>query len=185
MNWLDYAILAIVGISAVISLVRGFLKEAISLVGWILAFWVALGFAPVLAGVPVLAENVAAPSLRHAIAFLVLFTGVLLVTGVVNFIVGKVVEKTGLTGTDRTLGIVFGVARGAVIVAILVLGAGMTAMPRDPWWEASRLVGHFERFAVEIRGLLPPDVASHIDYSQEVEVPEDALTAGSTAAPLQ
>jgi membrane protein required for colicin V production len=62
------------------------------------------------------------------------------------------------------LGVVFGVARGAVIVGILVLLAGLTPLPSDPWWRESMLVPHFERFALEIRGLLPAEVAQYFEF---------------------
>lgn len=162
MNWVDYAILAIIAISSLLSLLRGFVREAVSLAGWILAFWVGLGFEGRVAAL--LAEEISVPSLRHGVAFVVLFAAVLLLTGIVNFVAGKVVEKTGLTGTDRSLGMVFGIARGAVIVAVLVLLAGLTALPRDPWWRESMLIGHFQAVAMEIRGMLPPDLAADIRY---------------------
>ena len=63
-----------------------------------------------------------------------------------------------------TLGVLFGVARGVVIVAILVLLAGLTALPRDPWWGGSSLLPQFQQIALWIRGFLPPDIAAQIRY---------------------
>jgi membrane protein required for colicin V production len=74
------------------------------------------------------------------------------------------VTKTGLAGTDRLLGVVFGVARGAFIVAILVLFAGLTPMPQDAWWHDSRLLGYFQEFALWMRDYLPKDMAENISY---------------------
>lgn len=162
MNWVDYTILAIIGVSALISVLRGFMSEALSLLGWILAFWVALSFTEDLAGF--LSGSISVPSLRLAIAFFVLFVATLLLAVLVNFLVGQLVEKTGLTGTDRVLGVVFGVARGVLVVAVLVLLAGLTAFPSDPWWRESMLISHFERLAMQIRGLLPPQVAGYFTY---------------------
>ena len=162
MIWIDYAILAVVGISGVVSLMRGFLREALSLIGWIAAFWVAIAFSGEAA---ILIEaHVSAPSVRHAIAFAVLFVGVLLLSGVVLHLMGLLVEKTGLSGTDRTLGILFGVLRGVVIVGLLVLLAGLTPLPRDPWWSRSVFLPHFERVANEIRAFLPPDIQERIRF---------------------
>lgn len=162
MNWVDYAILAVIAISAVLSLLRGFVREALSLAGWVLAFWVALTFTRDLS--LHLIQTISAPSARLAVSFIVLFVATLLLTVLVNFLAGQLVEKTGLTGTDRMLGVIFGTARGAVIVAILVLLAGFTAMPRDQWWGESTLIRHFQELAVWIRGFLPPDIAAQIKY---------------------
>ena len=162
MIWIDYAILAVVGISGVISLMRGFLREALSLIGWIAAFWVAIAFSGEAA--TLIEAHVSAPSVRHAIAFAVLFVGVLLLSGVVLHLMGLLVEKTGLSGTDRTLGILFGVLRGVVIVGLLVLLAGLTPLPRDPWWSRSVFLPHFERVANEIRAFLPLDIQERIRF---------------------
>lgn len=162
MIWIDYAIVAIVAISAVMSIFRGFIREAISLVGWVAAVWLAITFAGDLA--VVLEGQVEVPSLRQALAFFAIFAGVLLVTAIVNWVAGMVVDKTGLTGTDRMLGIIFGVARGVVVVALLVVAAGLTPLPQDPWWQESTFLPHFESVAREIRDLLPPEVAGRLTY---------------------
>jgi membrane protein required for colicin V production len=162
MNWVDYGIVGIIGLSALISLMRGFVREALSLAGWILALWVALTFTRELA--ERLPASVSVPSVRLAVAFLGLFLSALLLTALVNFLAVQLVEKTGLSGTDRMLGVLFGVARGAVIVAILVLFAGFTAVPRDPWWGSSLLLPEFQQLALWIRGFLPPDIAAQIRY---------------------
>ena len=162
MTVVDYGIIAVIVLSALISLIRGFVREALSLAGWILAIWVALGFTRDLS--MLLADYISAPSARLAIAFLVLFFVTLLLAGLVNFLAGQLVDKTGLSGTDRTLGVVFGSARGAVIVAILVLFAGFTAVPQDAWWSRSALLPHFQDLALWIRSFLPPDIASQIKY---------------------
>lgn len=162
MNWVDYAIIAIVVVSAGISVLRGFLREAISLAGWVLAFWLAITFAGDVSGV--LERWISQPSMRHAVAFVVILLGTLFITGVVMYLVRIVVDKTEITGTDRALGMVFGVARGVVIVAILVLFAGLTALPKDPWWKESVFLPHFQALAVEIQTFLPPDVATLFQY---------------------
>lgn len=162
MNWVDYAVLAVIGVSAVISILRGFTREAISLLGWIVAFWVALTFTPMLADR--MQTLIPTPSIRIGVAFVALLMACLLVAGIVNFLAGKVVDKTGLSGTDRVLGIVFGVVRGGVVVALLVLLAGLTTMPQDLWWSESLLLKHFQVIALELRALLPPDMAAHFNF---------------------
>lgn len=162
MNWVDYAILGILVLSAAISILRGFTREAISLLGWIVAFWVALTFTPMLADR--MQTLIPTPSIRIGVAFVALLMACLLIAGIVNFFAAKVIDKTGLSGTDRVLGIVFGVVRGVVVVALLVLLAGLTTMPKDPWWGESVLLGHFQVIAVELRGLLPPDIATYFNF---------------------
>ena len=162
MTAVDYAIFAVIVLSAVISVVRGFVREALSLAGWVLAIWLALSFTQDLA--LLLEDYLPVPSARLAVAFFVLFFLTLLLTGLVNFLAGQLVDKTGLSGTDRALGVVFGIARGGVIVAILVLLAGFTALPRDIWWSESQVLHHFQELAVWLRGFLPPDIAAEINY---------------------
>ena len=162
MVWIDIAIIALVVLSAVLSLFRGFLKEALALASWLVALWVAMLFYADLA--VVLSQWIAEPSLQNIAAFSILFISVLLLGALVNYLAGKLVAKTGLTGTDRMLGAVFGVARGAFIVALMVLFAGLTPMPQDPWWQDSQLLGYFQEFAMWIREYLPQDISENISY---------------------
>jgi len=163
MIWVDYAILAILFVSALISVLRGFLREALSLAGWILAFWVAFTYSARI-GDLLFRSHIDAPSIRQVAGFFVIFALMLLLTAVVMFLVRLLIVKTEISGTDRALGIVFGLARGVVIVCALVLLAGLTAMPRDPWWRESVLLPHFQVLAVELRGLLPHDVAANFRF---------------------
>ena len=162
MIWIDYAILSIIGISALISILRGFVKEALSVLGWIVALWVAFTFCTEAA--KYLQDYISVSSVRTAAGFLVLFVSCLIVAGIVNYLAGKLVAGTGLSGTDRMLGVVFGVARGALIVSVLVLLAGYTEVPKDLWWTQSMFIKHFQPLAVEVRALLPAEIASGIAY---------------------
>lgn len=166
MIWVDYAILAIVAISGVISLMRGFVREALSLVGWVAAFWVAIAYCGQAAAL--LDGYVTAPSIRTGIAFATLFVAVLLMCGIVLRLAGALVDKTGMSGTDRSLGIVFGVMRGVVIAGFLVLLAGLTPLPADPWWRQSVFLPHLVRLANEIRPLLPADVRQRIRFGPDI-----------------
>jgi membrane protein required for colicin V production len=162
MIWADIVILVLIGLSMAISLWRGFTREALSLVAWIAAFWVGFSFAWYPA--ELLEAHVAVPSARLALGFLGLFIATLLIGGVINYLIGKAVDKTGLTGTDRMLGLLFGLARGIVLVGILVLLAGLTPLPQDPWWGESLFIGHFQQLAELLRDLLPPDIAAYFVY---------------------
>ena len=162
MNWADYSILAIIALSLLISLVRGFTKEALSLAGWLVAFWVALTFADNLE--PLLRPHIEVPSVRLSMAFAVLFFVTLLLAMLVNFNTVLLIRKTGLSGTDRFIGAFFGIARGAVVVLALVILAGLTTLPEDPWWHASVLMPYFQEMAILVRHYLPTDLANSIHY---------------------
>lgn len=162
MNWVDFAIIGIILISAVISLFRGFIKEALSLASWVIAFWVALKFSNDVAGL--LVKYIETQSFRSAAAFAAIFVCVVVLGAIINFLAWKLVQKSGLTGTDRALGMVFGIARGFVVVVLLVLLAGLTPMPKDQWWKKSMLMVHFQNMAVRVRAFLPEDVRKNIIY---------------------
>jgi len=160
---LDIAIIGVVALSAVISLVRGFVREAFSLAVWVLAFWVSWSFFRDLE-VPLRAW-IDSPTARLGIAFAVLMIATLTVGGLVNYLIIQLVERTGLSGTDRLIGMVFGTARGVLLVAVLVLLAGLTPLPSETWWFESSLIGYFEELALWLRDLLPPEMADRFRYT--------------------
>ncbi|WP_371186294.1 CvpA family protein [Thalassotalea maritima] len=142
MIWIDYAILTIIGISTLISLVRGFVKEAVSLVVWISAFFVASSFYEVLAAY---LTNINDPMLRNAAAIAILFVATLIVGAIVNYIIGQLVSKTGLSGTDRVLGLAFGALRGVLVVsAMLFFMDAFTPAPKTTWWQQAVLIPEFK-----------------------------------------
>ena len=162
MVWVDFLIIGIILISVLISIVRGFVKEVFSLVSWILAFWVALLFYPHLA--TLLVGYVETSSIRSFVAFASLFVITLILGALVNHLISQLVKKTGLSGTDRMLGIIFGLIRGGAIITLLVLAAGATPMPQDSWWQNSLLLEHFEDLALWVKTFLPSDIADHINF---------------------
>lgn len=171
MIWIDYAILGVIAISAMIAFFRGFFREVIGLATWILAFWAAYQLAEPAA--VLLTDWISARSVRLAVVFGVVFIAVLIVGAIGNYFMGKLVSQTGLAGTDRALGTVFGVLRGVAVLVILVLFAGLTPVPDDDWWHESVFVGHLERGAVWTRDWLPPDLAREIRFG-DTPSPESA-----------
>lgn len=138
MVWIDYAIIIVIGLSTLISLIRGFAKEAMSLVVWFAAFFIASQFYQDLA---VHITQINDEVLRNGVAIAILFIVTLIVGALVNYLIGQLVSKTGLSGTDRILGLCFGALRGALIVsAILFFMDAFTGAPKTDWWQGSQLV---------------------------------------------
>ncbi|MBI6779174.1 CvpA family protein [Pseudomonas syringae] len=137
----DWAILGIVAISALISLKRGFVKEALSLTTWIIAGVVAWMFGAGLS--QYLVNYIETPSARVIASCTILFVATLLVGAMVNFLIGELIRVTGLSGTDRFLGMVFGSARGGLLVVVAVGLLSLGPVQQDQWWQQSRLVPQF------------------------------------------
>lgn len=162
MSWPDYAILGTILISILVGALRGFIKEVFSLLVWAAAFTIAYLYAD---NVAVLMEaHVSLPSARTAIGFTGLFVVVLLIGGLVNYLLGRLVESTGLSGTDRLLGGVFGLGRGLVLVIVVLLVAGFTPIPSDPWWKNSVVIQRLLPLAEWAGGFLPETVSQHLDF---------------------
>jgi membrane protein required for colicin V production len=162
MNWVDIAILVIIAISVAISILRGFTREALSLAGWILAFWIALTFSS--KAEELLTPHIETPSARMMVAFAILFFITLILAALVNYLAIQLIKKSGLSGTDRMIGIFFGLARGCAVIAVLVLLGGFTALPQDPWWRESMLLHYFQDMALWARPYLPAEIATAIKY---------------------
>ncbi len=160
MNTVDTAIIGILVVSALISVVRGFFREVLSLVAWTSAAWIAVTFTPSFGAF--LQTYITVPALRIAAAFVTLFLLTLILASMVNRLVGQLIKRTGFSGTDRAVGMIFGLIRGGVIVAVLVLVAGVTRLPQEPWWQESLLIGHFQQMAVWLRANLPSEIAGSI-----------------------
>ena len=118
MNWIDWAIVAILGLSTLISLKRGFVKEALSLLAWVVAFLVSTGFSVRLS--TQLTEFIANDSIRYVSAYVLLFAATLMLGSLLNMLLAQIIKVTGLSGADRLLGTVFGFTRGLVVVLVLL-----------------------------------------------------------------
>ncbi len=162
MSWLDLVILGIVVLSALISLIRGFVKESISLVTWIVAGVLALRYFSPMA--ELLQPFVDAPMIRDVAGFVIIFISTLVVGAIVNFIMSQLVSRTGLSGTDKALGVVFGGARGVLIVTMVVLLASLTPMPEASWWQDSASVGFFQQLAEWLKGIIPADAVDKFSF---------------------
>jgi len=145
MTWADWAIIAVLAVSALISVVRGFVKEVVSLLIWVAAAVIASIFHDQLA--VWLVDWISTPSLRMLTAWILLFVAVLIVGGILNYLLGKLVEATGLSGTDRLLGLLFGLARGLIILMVIVIILpSILPVDQDLWWQESTLVPYFLQY---------------------------------------
>ncbi len=157
MTVVDVVVIFVICLSALFSLIRGFVKEAISLTTWIIAIWLAAAFAPKLA--EVLPASLESEAVRQAVGFGVLFVLTLMVGALVNMLVNQVVKKTGLSGADRIFGVVFGVIRGGLIIVVFVVIGKMTPLPGTDWWKTSVLLQWFGNTAIVIQEYIPEDMS--------------------------
>jgi membrane protein required for colicin V production len=141
-NWADWTIIGILAVSSLIGLRRGLIKEALSLACWVAAFFVAVTFREPMS--VLLQDTIDLPSVRQLAAFGLLFVATLVVGAMVNYLISELVRMTGLSGTDRLLGMVFGMGRGVVVVlALLLLVPLLVPIDQDPWWQHSKVIPHF------------------------------------------
>lgn len=153
LTWADYAIIGIIVSSVLISLMRGFVREALSLTSWIIAFWVALKFNDQLSFI--LAQYIATPSLRLVASFGILFICTLILGSLVGFLLSRLIVSTGLSGTDRSLGLIFGLVRGTLLVGIILLLISFTSFAKDDWYQHSTVIPHFQSLVLWLKGFLP------------------------------
>ena len=138
---IDYIIICIIAFSIIVSLLRGFVREVLSLASWVVAFIVASQFYPSLAAYLTQIDSL---YIRNGTAIGILFVLTLIVGAIVNFVIAQLVDKTGLTGTDRVLGAAFGLLRGVLIVAaVLFFLDTFTNFEQTEWWKESKLIPHF------------------------------------------
>jgi membrane protein required for colicin V production len=158
----DWAVVLIVGLSSVLGLMRGAIREVLALVGWVVAFFVARQFGVDFSAM--LSNVVANDSLRLLLSFAVLFVATLLVMALGRMALTEIVKKIGLGGADKFLGLVIGVARGGLIVLVFVLLAGMTALPQQADWKNAYTSRWFELMAENIKPWLPEGMAKRINF---------------------
>ena len=179
MNWADYTILAILGLSVLMGLWRGLISEVMALACWACAFWIAWMFGEPLAG---RFASIEVPSVRLLLGYGICFLAVLVAGALISFLLRKLVASSGLSGTDRLLGMFFGLARGLLLVMIAVLLFGFTPFPRDPWWRESRLLPTFRNGAEWLSSRLPDSVSKYLDFKGLLPQSAPSVPARTTPA---
>lgn len=161
MTWFDYVVIGVVVLSVLLAVFRGVVREIAALAGWAAALILSGLFAQELAQwLPMSLSHL----LRAVIAYLVIFLSVLLLSGVLGLLLAKMFHAAGLGFTDRAVGALFGFVRGAVIVFIGVMLAGLTGLPKEPFWREAALSGPIETVVLAAKPALPKDLAQRIRY---------------------
>lgn len=173
LNGADYALLTVLAVSMAVGLWRGFVVEVLSLTVWVAAFWLAVAF-----GAPAaeFMSFVDTPSARLFLGYTGVFLATLLLGGLAVWGIGKLIANTGLSATDRVLGVGFGLARGVVLACVLVLLLGFTPVPRDAWWSESRFIPEVQRGAEWMAGFLPPEAQAEIEFLAAPPAPAEPST---------
>lgn len=172
MNELDYIIIAVLLVSVLVGVWRGAIREIVNVAGWVIAFFAAQEFAPLLT--PYLSEWMADPSVRMVVAWLIVFVVIMVLVSFVGSLIAESVRKLGLGPLDRAMGAVVGTLRGALIVVLLTLAAGLTTFPKTPIWKEALITPWLETVALYTRPLLPESLAKRITYGRVK--PQQALS---------
>jgi len=159
MSPVDIAIIVVVLVSALIGIFRGFIREVLSLASWLVALYVAYTFAA--QGAVYLEPYISQKELRGIASFAAIFVCTLIVVSIISYIIYRLFALAGITGLDRSLGAIFGLVRGAVVVALLILAATFMDFTPHPWFQTSKLAIYFAPLTDFILTLLPPEVAEN------------------------
>ncbi len=165
MTVFDYVVSGIFIVSVILSILRGFVREGLSIAGWIVAFIAASSYASVMERF--LPVEIVGETLRNAIAFVVTFLAVLLITALATMLLSALIKGIGLGFIDRLLGSVFGFIRALVIVILLVLMAGLTTIPSQGFWHQAALSRPLEAIAIQVLPWLPDDLSKRISYDRK------------------
>lgn len=161
MTVFDYSVVMVVAASLLLGMWRGVVGEIIALVAWILAFLAARAWGAELAlGFSAIAD----PALRIVAGWVAVFVIVLIAMALLRMVVQGLLKALGMTVTDRLLGVMFGVARGLVIVLAFVAVGGMTSLPKEKWWSEAYFAAPLETAVLASRPWLPTDVAKRIRF---------------------
>ncbi|MDO8961190.1 MAG: CvpA family protein [Methylophilus sp.] len=162
MTVFDYTVLVIVGISVLISLMRGAVREVLSLLGWVIAFYVARTYSSLV--VPLLPYDIPSEKLKMLAAFVILFLAVLLVTSLIAIALATLLKDIGLGWLNRLLGGLFGLMRGLLVVVVLMLLAGMTQLPKDERWTNAMFSAPLEALVRTVLIWLPKSISQHVSF---------------------
>lgn len=162
MTGFDFVILAVLGLSAFLGLLRGLLKEVLSLVAYALAFLAAVWWGPMTSDW--LVSWVTQSLARMALAYAGIFFTVLFSVGFINMSLHALLKKTGLTPADHGLGALFGLLRGALFVLVMVTIAGYTPLPNEIWWKDAMFSKQIIGVVQHLKQRTPEPIQSWLPY---------------------
>ena len=162
MTIFDYVVLTIIGLSILLSVMRGLMQEVLALMAWVLSFWLASKYAA--EGMVWMPQGLPSDSMRYMAAFLAIFCAVWLASAIVRITLNQFLKVSGLKPLDRVLGAVFGMSRGVLLVLMLVLIAGMTRFPQSADWRDAMFSPLCEEFALQAKPWLPAELSSRIRF---------------------
>ena len=162
MTVFDYIVLAVIGLSVFFSLMRGMVREVLSLAGWVLAFFVAKTYTLQLA--PLLPKAIPTETLQYLAAFLILFLATLLIAALLSIALSQIFKTVGLGWLDTVLGGLLGTLRGIVIVCVLVFLGGLTELPKEPAWRSAMLSAPLEAMVTSAFPWIPPAIVAHVKF---------------------
>jgi membrane protein required for colicin V production len=162
MTAFDYVVLGVVGLSVLVSVFRGAVREVMALASWVGSFLIARYFAPMLSGL--VPASLSHPWLRVAVAFAALMLVSLVLFALATLALTRIVRRSKLAPWDRALGVLFGLSRALVIVVALVLAAGLTLLPREPAWRHALFSAPLVMLAKKVQGYLPAALAERIRF---------------------
>lgn len=165
MSIFDIAVLSVVGVSMLVGLTRGAVREVFAIAGWVAAFLLARWLASDVA--LLLPDAIPSQGLRHLAAFIIALVSVLLLATLIGVALSSVIRGLGLGALDRGLGLAFGLARGLLIVLMFVLAAGLTNLPRQTFWQNAMLSAPLEAVGRRLADFLPEAYAKRIRYGGE------------------
>ena len=188
MNWLDLGVIGFIILSAVFAFARGFVREALSVIAWVGAAAITLyGFAWAYDQIDPYVHN---PLLSQVIAGFGLFVISLVVLTMLTGIAARMVRANGLSPIDRTLGFVFGLARGLFLVCLAYLLISVALPPTDwpPWLRDAKSAPYLHEGADLLKGFLPESLkfkntdgaSKPADPAAEAQRAMRALTTPST-----
>lgn len=162
MTSFDYIVIAIIALSVVVSMMRGAVKEMLAILGWVVAFYVAKVYSPMLAAF--LPQGIPTEALKTLIAFLILLIAVLFLSGLLAVAISGIISKVGLDGLNRLFGVVFGFAKGLLVVSVLVFLAGLTSLPKEQMWTDAVLSEPLEILVKSALPWLPEGISKHVKF---------------------
>ena len=162
MNGADHLFAAILLISLVLGCLRGFVREAISLLSWLIGLWLAWHFAYLL--YPWLGGALAEPGIREWTGRAIVLFLVLLVGAAVGSIVGHFIQHAaGLAAMDRIVGGLFGIVLAAVVIGLFVIGGRAVDLDLEPWWQKTRSMPAAEAIANWLEHYAEPAASDLLD----------------------